>query len=628
MATKPGYPQPLSRPLKIYAFDPMVALSSNDTTIARSSSKKISVDVANEKLAPGPQGARIEVIDYDGPNRRYYTPVDLNDPAILMQGGLEPAESDPHFHQQMVYAVAMKVLENFDHALGRKLRFLKVSKDRQGREKFMSVPLRIFPHAFWGANAFYDHDLIALLFGYFNASAADPGQNMPGQTIFTCLSHDIIAHEMTHALVDRLKKLFTEPSNRDVLAFHEGFADIVAIFQHFSFPSVLREFIQKTRANLRENTPMVTLAQQFGRATGIGDSLRSAIDEPDPRHYETATEVHTRGSILVAAVFEAFFVTYQRRIDELIHIATGGTGILPEGDLFPELVNRIANEASQTAQSILTMCIRAFDYLPPVDITFGDYLRALVTADRELLPEDQYGQRAAAIEAFRRRGIYAKNVFSLAEESLLWECADEEHFEPFPGETLREEVISDAQEVSYVNLPKSGKHYPHHKSRQRFNNFHHVRKNKEEMRAWAKKHAAKLGLDPALKIDPIGFHASFRISPQGQLVVETVAQFVQTLPETANSTSEDFGGVPFRAGCTVIASADGSVRYVIRKPMVSKKVSKAMHNEAAQRLEEQRGFVNKFDSIDPRNPWYSPREYEKRVALALNFEALHRRAIL
>jgi hypothetical protein len=28
------------------------------------------------------------------------------------------------------------------------------------------------------------------------------------------------------------------------------------------------------------------------------------------------------------------------------------------------------------------MSIRAFDYLPPFDITFGDYLRALVTADQ------------------------------------------------------------------------------------------------------------------------------------------------------------------------------------------------------------------------------------------------------
>ena len=60
-----------------------------------------------------------------------------------------------------------------------------------------------------------------------------PGQNIPSQTVFTCLSHDIIAHEMTHAIVHRLRPYFLEPSNVDVLAFHEAFSDIVALFQRF-----------------------------------------------------------------------------------------------------------------------------------------------------------------------------------------------------------------------------------------------------------------------------------------------------------------------------------------------------------------------------------------------------------
>ncbi len=130
----------------------------------------------------------------------------------------------------------------------------------------------------------------------------------------------------------------------------------------------------------------------------------------------------SRGAILVAAVFDAFFDTYQRRIRDLIRIATGGSGVLPEGDLHPDLVNRLAQEASKTAQSVLIMCARAFDYLPPVDVTFGDYLRALITADHEMVPDDHFHLRAAMIEGFRRRGIYPHGVSSLAEESLLWEA--------------------------------------------------------------------------------------------------------------------------------------------------------------------------------------------------------------
>src|SRR4029453_12138430 len=108
----------------------------------------------------------------------------------------------------MVYAVATRTLENFNRALGRLITF--------GSRKYQR--LRLFPHAFHGANAFYDRSLNAILFGYFRADRENPGQNPPGQNVFTCLSHDIIVHEMAHALVDRLRRHFLEPSNKDVLA--------------------------------------------------------------------------------------------------------------------------------------------------------------------------------------------------------------------------------------------------------------------------------------------------------------------------------------------------------------------------------------------------------------------------
>lgn len=75
---------PPRRPLKIFAFDPM---------LGRSASKRISIDIANERdLQVGPCGSRVEVVDYDGTNDCYYAPVDLFDPSILMQGGLDPNE--------------------------------------------------------------------------------------------------------------------------------------------------------------------------------------------------------------------------------------------------------------------------------------------------------------------------------------------------------------------------------------------------------------------------------------------------------------------------------------------------------------------------------------------------------
>src|SRR5262249_49436459 len=91
----------------------------------------------------------------------------------------------------------------------------------------------------------------------------------------------------------------------------------------------------------------------------------------------------------------------------------------------PDLVHRLSGEAAQAARQVLDICIRALDYCPPVDITFGDYLRALITADIELVPNDLLGYRIAFLEAFRRRGLYPLDVPTLSVESLGWQTAGE-----------------------------------------------------------------------------------------------------------------------------------------------------------------------------------------------------------
>ena len=48
------------------------------------------------------------------------------------------------------------------------------------------------------------------------------------------------------------------------------------------------------------------------------------------------------------------------------------------------LVKAIAQEASDVAAQFLNVCIRAIDYCPPADMEFGEYLRALITADGDM----------------------------------------------------------------------------------------------------------------------------------------------------------------------------------------------------------------------------------------------------
>ena len=292
--------------------------------------------------------------------------------------------------------------------------------------------LRIYPHALRMANAYYTRNKGALLFGYFPATEDPDSGQYPGGMVFTCLSHDVIAHETTQALLDGFHEHFMEATNPDVLAFHEAFADIVALFQHFTFPDVLIHQIARTRGDLANQNLLAQLATQFGHARGTHGALRDAIGKydpergswikhvPDPTELDRTPEVHARGAILVAAVFDAFLSIYQNRSRDLLRIASGGTGVLQQGELHPDLVRRLAKEAAKAAGHVLTMCIRALDYCPPVDLSFGEYLRALITADMDLMPEDEHGYRVAFIEAFRRRGIYPRDVRTLSEDSLRW----------------------------------------------------------------------------------------------------------------------------------------------------------------------------------------------------------------
>ncbi|MGV3618138.1 MAG: S8 family serine peptidase [Fimbriimonas sp.] len=458
--------RPNFRRLRAYSFDPSFALSMKTRTIS-----EVTIEVPWEgDLQPGPVGEYLEVIDVDPATDCVYMPVDLNDRELLAQDGLPPSEGNPQFHQQMVYAVAMKTIKHFESALGRPIFWSAVRPtgsefDRAAarhllwpdgepnvRDQYVQR-LRIYPHALREANAYYSPNKRALLFGYFPATTSSPAEVYPGGMVFTCLSHDVIAHETTHAVLDGMHVLFAEATNPDVYAFHEAFSDVVALFQHFSYPAVLRDQIGRTRGNLESESELVKLAQEFGQSVGRHQSLRDVLGkarvtreqatrvtpvgevagakvkvdwqryEPDASlldRMDYAGEAHARGSILVAAIFDAFLSIYKARVQDLLRIATGGRGVLPDGELQNDLAERLSHEAAKSAQHVLRMCIRALDYTPPIDITFGEYLRALITADRDLVPNDVRGYRTAFIQAFRAWGIYPRDVRTLSEESLVW----------------------------------------------------------------------------------------------------------------------------------------------------------------------------------------------------------------
>jgi len=575
-------PTPTIRPLRVYAFDPIIGKKLelallNETTL----------NVAWEKLDLGPCGDCVGVVDYDPSCDCFYEPVNLNDPFVLANGGLTPSEGSPQFHQQMVYAVAMTTIANFEKALGRRALWSPRRSPQGSTKKPEFVRrLRIYPHALREANAYYSPDKKALLFGYFPALRRGAGANLPGGMVFSCLSHDVVAHETTHALLDGLHPYFTEASNRDVLAFHEAFADVVALFQHFSQPAALRHQIARTRGDLTAPNLLGDLAHQFGQAIGLYGALRKYVGDPDMSVLHPAddlaelAEPHERGARLVAAVFDAFLMLFQNRIADLVRIASSGTGILPLGEIHPDLVNRMADEASKLARHICTMCIRALDYCPPFDITFGDYLRALITADQDLVPDDPRRYRIAMIESFRRRGIYPPGVRTLSTESLLWQPILNDQQVKTVGQWLKdlENWGKDFRSEVAWNL-RADREDIFKASQWDADEIHRSLFSGQFDPLLASAMGLAVGdhdLPPYTRVDANGYpwtrihsvRPARRIGPDGQSESDLVLEVVQTRDVPFDEAEPKGPKFKFRGGCTVLINRERrSVRWCIVKSL-------------------------------------------------------------
>ena len=162
-----------------------------------------------------------------------------------------------------VYAIVMRTLARFEFALGR-----RVAWGSDGHQ------IHIAPHAFAEANAFYSREDRGLFFGYFASKRGKP--------VFTCLAHDVIAHETTHAIPDGLRSRYLEPSSPDQAAFHEGFADVVALLSVFSLPDVVGSLLdgsgnEKLISDTGLNGGALKTSILFGLADEMGEEIHKFV---------------------------------------------------------------------------------------------------------------------------------------------------------------------------------------------------------------------------------------------------------------------------------------------------------------------------------------------------------------
>jgi len=523
-----------TRKLTIVAQDPGIRHNNSIVTAE--------VDIPAEELGKGPRGYRVHVIDYDASTRTLYKPYEYKStksdkyPDPFKEVTKHTLLHDPGFHAQNVYAIVMRTLARFEYSLGRRVNW-----------SFQGHQIKAAPHAFSDANAFYSQRDEALLFGYF------PGKK---GTIFSCLSHDVIAHETTHALLDGLHCCYIEPSSEDQPAFHEGLADIIALLSVFSLREVVKVVLDLGKGkstlqkpglieakNLRpdrlKQTLLFGVAEEMGKELSCvrGKALRQSLDldaSPDLIGKDEFKEPHRRGEILVAAMMNAFIEVWMNRLISL-------------GRIDKEYLDRerTAEEAADAADYLLTMTIRALDYCPPIHLEFGDFLSALLTADHEIRPDDsRYQFRKHILKWFKKFGIEPSSKGKSAEESGIWDTPEEE--------------------LSYDRL-----------------HFEALARDKDEMFRFVWENRKELKLDDGAVSKIESLRPCLRIGPDdGFPLREIVAECVQYLkleaselrrknlkrPEGMPSNQE----IVLRGGMTLVFNEFGRLKFSIGKNILNK----------------------------------------------------------
>lgn len=551
---------------------PMTVLAQDPDVTGRRGPVKVGIPVPSSRLQRGPANQRFHVVDVGAGGTPAGEPISLTargKPWLYVDLWARAARKDlasaREFRAQNVFAIAAHTLALFERHLGRRVPW------RSGWPQLYLVPKGML-----GANAAYTPDRHAVVFGYLPALGGN-------QAAYACLSYDVIAHEVTHAVLDGLRPRYVEPGLPDQLAFHEALADLVAMLSVFElegvaeglllghsrarrihFPSdeavaAIKDKKERTAARIAgrrdwfKQTALLGLGEQLGRARALRDGehdlgpgqmpLRRSVDlEPDPTllDRDEYAEPHRRAEVLVAAVMRTLAGIWASRIDALD--ATDGLDAA-----------RVAEEGVRAAAQLLGMVLRSLDYLPPVELEFADVVDCIVTADKRLVPDDGLNYRDTLVAAFQDFGIVPPPHRMLDEDGLV---------APAPAGQPRSLRDPDA--------PPDRMHYEHL-------NFAALRSSPEEVFAFIWNNAGELGIDVRLATRVDRVITSTRAGVDGLIVTEVLADYSQWIGTTGGHLPEGMvrpeglredADVEMWGGGVLVFDQFGRFRLHQRKPVL------------------------------------------------------------
>ncbi|HSF83880.1 MAG TPA: hypothetical protein VLA49_21805 [Anaerolineales bacterium] len=419
--------------IPVFIQDPLVALDHPTIGVQE-------IEVRLEAgFGDGPTSARLAVVDYNADTQRVLDPVEwveksgwfrtpggdwlpeaprdltnVKDPqkyAPEYRQFIETVIKNPHFHQVNVWTIVQRVLEFYEdaQALGRPIPW-----------GFDGNRLIVVPHAGYGENAYYDQTTKSLQFYYFGSDEAPT---------YTCLSHDIIAHETGHAVLDGIRPLYNENPSVQTAAFHEYIGDLTAILLAL-FNKDIRHFIaEQTEGDLKKADVLANVAEQFGQDIYERPYLRSATNEYtlEDNEIKNSMSAHKVSQVMTGAMFSILIGIARshmaKNLPDPTETSSGNGEAESDDDGAPVKIQRKVTSAQAlwwAAERFRRVALQPLDLCPPCDIQFIDYAKAVIRNDVLTNPVDSEGYRETMLEVFHQRKLcscsYQKG------QDLPWNC--------------------------------------------------------------------------------------------------------------------------------------------------------------------------------------------------------------
>jgi hypothetical protein len=326
-------------PAVIFLQDPLVAKRNPDLGL-----QEVELDW-EPGFTDGPTSARVAVVDFDADESVLTKPAhwDKNAWSFEDPAGKPISREDTEsfqFHQVSVWAVVERVLRFYESesTLGRAVPWA-----------FEGNRLIVVPHAGYGENAYYDRSSKSLQF-YYCGSKEKP--------VYTCLSHDIVAHETGHAVLDGIRPHYNMLSSVQTGAFHEFVADLTAILLALRNNDIRHALARATEGDLSKDAFIAHLAEEFARQVVDRDYLRTAHSDLKMKDIRKERSPHRCSQVLTGAAFDI--------MKELAADYGKNRGKSPRTALW-NMTDRVRR-----------VLLQPLDYCPPVDVQFEDYVSAVI----------------------------------------------------------------------------------------------------------------------------------------------------------------------------------------------------------------------------------------------------------